>query len=116
MDSVLRALQALADPTRFAVFECIRGCGGSSSYDLETGECDAGATNAVAVCEVKCMVPCSPSTLSHHLTVLREAGLIETEKRGRNVYASVVPSTLLQLELFFTPPQSLVAKARAAHA
>ena len=101
MDDLLRALQALADPTRFAVFNCIRGCGGASGYDPETGLCDAGETGAVSVCDVKCQVPCAPSTLTHHLNTLREAGLITTEKRGRNVYATVVPEALERLGRYF---------------
>lgn len=91
---VLTAIQALADPTRFAVFQCIRGCGGTTAYDTATGECDAGSPNAVSMCEVKCRVPCAPSTLTHHLNTLRDAGLIETEKRGRKVYAKIRPEGL----------------------
>lgn len=94
-------LQALADPTRLAVFQCIRGCGGQSLYDTETGECDAGTPGSVAVCTVRCHVPCAPSTLSHHLNALRDAGLIGTEKRGRQVYARVVPEALEALVAFF---------------
>lgn len=101
MDDVLRTIQALADPTRFAVFNCIRGCGGASAYDPETGLCDAGEPGAVSVCDVKCQVPCAPSTLTHHLNTLRDAGLITTEKRGRNVYATVVPEPLERLGRYF---------------
>ncbi|MGV3617298.1 MAG: ArsR/SmtB family transcription factor [Fimbriimonas sp.] len=102
MMDALTMLQALADPTRLAVFECIRGCGGASVYDTTTGECDGGTDGAVAVCTVRCQVPCKPSTLSHHLNTLREAGLIETEKRGREVYARVVPAALERLARFLT--------------
>lgn len=101
MDDVLVVFQALADPTRFAVFNCIRGCGGESAYDAETGLCDAGEPQAVSVCSVKCQVPCAPSTLTHHLNTLRDAGLITTEKRGRNVYAAVVPERLALVSKFF---------------
>lgn len=94
-------LSALGDPTRFAVFECVRGCGGSSAYDTETGLCDAGEPGSVASCEVKCRVPCKPNTVSHHLSVLREAGLVTTEKRGREVYVRVVPEALAELAAYF---------------
>lgn len=94
---MLTALQALADPMRLAVFDCIRGCGGASGYDPRTGECDAGEPGAVCLCDVKCRVPCAPSTLTHHLNVLRDAGLIVTEKRGRTVYARVVQASLDRL-------------------
>jgi ArsR family transcriptional regulator len=36
----------------------------------------------------------SQPTVSHHLTVLAEAGLITKEKVGRWVYCSVVPERL----------------------
>lgn len=102
MDDVMRGLQALADPTRMAVFQCIRGCGGASAYDSETGECDAGDEGAVSVCEMKCQVPCAPSTLTHHLNVLREAGLIETERRGRQVFARIRPEGVQRVVAFLT--------------
>ena len=100
---MIPALQALADPTRLAVFDCIRGCGGATGYDTATGECDAGEAGAICLCDVKCQVPCAPSTLTHHLNVLREAGLIETEKRGRMVVARIVPSRLRELARYFEP-------------
>lgn len=100
MEEVLRSLQALADPTRFAVFNCIRGCGGASAYDAETGECDATEPGAVALCDVKCHVPCNPSTLTHHLNVLREAGLIDTERRGRKAYARIRPEAVRRIADF----------------
>lgn len=106
MEDVLQALQALADPTRFAVFNCIRGCGGESAYDPATGECDAGEAGAVAMCDVKCHVPCAPSTLTHHLNTLRDAGLIATEKLGRKVYARVLPDRLAAVAAYFDAPRA----------
>ncbi len=32
------------------------------------------------------------STVSHHLRVLKEAGLVQAEKRGRSIYYSIAPS------------------------
>jgi DNA-binding transcriptional ArsR family regulator len=113
VDEITAMLHVLADPTRLAVFQCIRGCGGQSLYDTETGECDAGAANSVAVCTVRCHVPCAPSTLSHHLNTLRDAGLISTEKRGRQVYAHVVPSALEQLAEFFASTTTVCSGTRA---
>lgn len=101
-----KMIVALGDPMRFAVFECVRGCGGASAYDTETGLCDAGENHAVASCEVKCRVPCAPNTVSHHLGVLREAGLVATEKRGREVYVRVLPEALTALSDYFSAPTS----------
>ena len=102
MLEVLPALQALADPTRFAVFNCIRGCGGASAYDCESGLCDAAEPESIALCDVKCQVPCSPSTLTHHLNVLRESGLIETERRGRKVFVRIRPEAMAKMASYFT--------------
>ncbi|MBS1718843.1 MAG: helix-turn-helix transcriptional regulator [Armatimonadetes bacterium] len=103
---VRKMLIALGDPTRLAVFECVLGCGGSSAYDTETGQCDAGSVGAVASCDVKCQLPCAPNTVSHHLSILREVGLITSEKRGREVYVSVVPEALEALADFFSLRQA----------
>lgn len=102
MVDILVALQALADPTRFAVFNCIRGCGGASAYDCESGQCDATEPGAVALCDVKCQIPCAPSTLTHHLNVLRDAGLIDNERRGRKAYVRIRPEAVRALVQFFS--------------
>ncbi|MEO7716971.1 MAG: metalloregulator ArsR/SmtB family transcription factor [Capsulimonas sp.] len=103
MEEIILILKALADPTRLEVFQCIRGCGGSAGYDIGTGMCDGGTEGGVAVCDVKCKVPCAPSTLTHHLNVLRDAGLIETQKRGRVVYACVRAEAIQKIAAFFAP-------------
>lgn len=100
MDEALAIFQALADPTRFAVFQCIRRCGGKTAYDTEKGCCDATEPNGVALCDVKCQLPCAPSTLTHHLNVLRDAGIIETERHGRQVYVQLNTARLIQLSGF----------------
>lgn len=102
MEEILPILRALADPTRLAVFQCIRKCGGAAGYDTCTGLCDGGTEGGVAVCEVRCQVPCAPSTLTHHLNTLRDAGLIETQKRGRTVYACVRAEALMKLSAYFS--------------
>ncbi|RYG46376.1 transcriptional regulator [bacterium] len=101
VDDLSLVFGALSDPIRLAVLQCVRGCGGASAYDTETGACDAGTPGAVATCDVRCHVPCSPSSLSRHLAVLREAGLVETERRGRKQYVRVVPESLDRLARFF---------------
>ncbi|MBL8059978.1 MAG: helix-turn-helix transcriptional regulator [Chthonomonas sp.] len=100
MDEALKIFQALSDSTRLAVFQCIRGCGGETAYDTETGCCDATEPGAVALCDVKCQVPCSPSTLTHHLNVLRDAGIIETDRRGRQVYVQINGAALAKVASF----------------
>ncbi len=107
----LLAIQALSDPIRYAIFECVRGCGGQSVYDTETGECDGGSPGSIAACDVRCHVPCSPSSLSRHITALRDAGLVETERTGRKLYVRVVPEALEALSDHFALPRTNAVNA-----
>jgi len=102
VEDILPILRALADPMRLAVFQCIRGCGGAAGYELETGHCDGGLESGVSLCDIRCKMPCTASTLTHHLNALRDAGLIETKKQGRVVYARIRPESLVLAARFFT--------------
>ena len=93
MERSLAVFQALSDPTRYALFNCVRCCGGASSYDAE-GCCDGGEPAAVSLCDVKCQVPCAPSTLSHHVAVLKAAGLVDCERVGRSLTVRLRRDTL----------------------
>jgi DNA-binding transcriptional ArsR family regulator len=102
VEDVLPILRALADPMRLAVFQCIRGCGGAAGYEIESGCCDGGMEGGVSLCDIRCRMPCAASTLTHHLNALRDAGLIETRKQGRVVYARIRPEALARASRFFT--------------
>jgi ArsR family transcriptional regulator len=73
-------LKALADPTRRQIVELLkrRGC---CSCD-EVSASDPG----LCVCDLEGGLQLSQPTISHHIQVLREAGLIETQKIGRWLY------------------------------
>jgi ArsR family transcriptional regulator len=62
-----RVFKALAHPTRLLFVETL----------AERERC---------VCELKAMVAADLSTVSKHLSVLREAGIVEIEKRGNQVF------------------------------
>ena len=49
---------------------------------------------AVCACDLVEPVGKSQPTVSHHLKILREAGLVTSEKKGANVWYAVVPSAL----------------------
>ncbi|GAB4464950.1 MAG: hypothetical protein OHK0029_35270 [Armatimonadaceae bacterium] len=91
--------KALSDPTRLAVFQCIRCCGPTCGYDTETGSC-CGECDGITACRIRCQVPCAPSTLTHHLNELRAAGLITTEREGRVVRCRVRPEALQPIAAF----------------
>lgn len=52
---------------------------------------------AVCVCDLTEPVERSQGTVSHHLKVLSKAGLVVSEKRGRNMWYSIVPTALESL-------------------
>jgi DNA-binding transcriptional ArsR family regulator len=68
-----RLLQALADPTRLAIVKQL-------ASDGEVCACDFTSCCAV-----------SQPTVSHHLKVLREAGVIASERRGTWIYYRLEP-------------------------
>jgi ArsR family transcriptional regulator len=68
--------KALADATRLKILEAISG-----SYHMNCGE-------IVSVRGV------TPATVSHHLKILSEAGLITCRREGQFVYSEAVPETL----------------------
>lgn len=52
----------------------------------------------VCVCDLESLVPVKQPTVSHHLRILREAGLVRSERRGLWSYHSVVPAAWRALE------------------
>ena len=73
-----RGFKALGDPVRLRLLSLIAARGG--------GE--------VCVCDLTEAFTVTGPTISHHLRVLREAGLIDSERRGTWVYYWVIPSAL----------------------
>jgi len=58
---------------------------------------------AVCVCEFQPFLELSQGTVSHHLKVLGEAGLVVRETRGTRSYFSLVPGALDSVHDVFTP-------------
>ena len=79
--------KALGDPTRLRIFTFLHGCcAGEITVDNRTGA--ARRVDGVTVGEVCCFVTGEDritSTLSHHLRELRLAGLVDVERRGKNM-------------------------------
>jgi ArsR family transcriptional regulator len=72
-------LKALAEPTRLRLISLIAA---------------HGADGQACVCDLTDPVGLSQPTVSHHLKVLTDAGLILREQRGRWAYYSLVPGAL----------------------
>ena len=84
-ESLALLLKAVSDPTRLQLLSYIK-----SSQNAEACTCDL--TEPLGL---------SQPTISHHLKVLTEAGLIEREKRGTWVWYSVNSSRWQQLSQLF---------------
>ena len=80
-ETLAEALQVLADPARLRLLSLIASC-----PDSEACGCDL--TQPVGL---------SQPTVSHHLKVLHEAGLLDRERRGKWVFYRVRPERLASL-------------------
>ncbi|GAB3288583.1 ArsR/SmtB family transcription factor [Parasphingorhabdus pacifica] len=96
-EHLARAFKAMADPVRLRLFSLI------ASH--ENGE--------ACVCDLTDTFDLSGPTISHHLKVLREAELIEGERRGTWIYYRARPAMLRQLALTLTPADEPVGAATA---
>lgn len=72
-DPQVQLLQALADPTRLEIVRELSRMGGVCACDF-----------------TQCCTVAQP-TISHHLKVLREAGVVTAERRGNQIYYSLSP-------------------------
>jgi ArsR family transcriptional regulator, arsenate/arsenite/antimonite-responsive transcriptional repressor len=73
--------KALGDPVRLRLLSLIASHPGGQA----------------CVCEISATFDVSQPTISHHLKLLRSAGLLDSERRGTWVYYWVIPSALQQL-------------------
>lgn len=75
------AFKALGDPHRLTMIEAIADSG-----------------DAICVCDLTEYVPLSQPTVSHHLKILAEAGLVQREQRGRWAYYRLAGSRFEELQ------------------
>ena len=72
--------KALGDPVRVQLVDVLRKAAGK-----------------VCVCELVPLFDLSQPTVSHHLKVLRQAGIVDSERRGLWAYYYVLPDSLEDL-------------------
>jgi ArsR family transcriptional regulator len=77
-ERLARALKTIADPARLRLLSLIQAQPGGEA----------------CVCHLTEPLGLTQPTVSHHLKVLHDAGLVERERRGSWVYYRVVPETL----------------------
>ena len=101
-ERMARVAKALGDPVRLRLLSLV------ASH--EGGE--------ACVCDISDTFDLSQPTISHHLKVLRQAGLLDCERRGTWVYYRVIPSALQQLSAILhteggtvTPSESCIEES-----
>lgn len=80
--------KALGDPVRLRLLSMIAARQGEE----------------VCVCELTPAFELSQPTISHHLKLLRQAGLVDCERRGTWVYYRVLPDALDRMAVFLRTP------------
>lgn len=85
-EDLATVFKALSDPTRVAIVS-----------RLASGE-------QCCVCDLTGAFELSQPTVSHHLRILRDAGLVEAERRGTFAYYWLVPQAIERLAGVFSPP------------
>ena len=95
-----RMLKALGDPTRLSIFQFLRTC--CCATIAEGGEVRAwDGPTITEVCGHVMGDKKITTSMSFHLKELRNAGLIQTEKRGKNVCCCVDRTALEALSAYF---------------
>lgn len=73
-DPDVELLQAIADPVRLSILRQL-----------------ASSPGSVCACDFTECCTVSQPTVSHHLRVLREAGVVTTQRRGTYIYYDLAP-------------------------
>ncbi|BCJ38555.1 transcriptional regulator [Actinocatenispora thailandica] len=90
-----RAYKALGDPVRLQLLSLIASHPGGEA----------------CVCDITAPFDLTGPTISHHLKVLREAGLILGERRGTWVYYRPVRAAITELSALLVLPEADPARA-----
>src|SRR5829696_5218471 len=92
-DELERLFKALADRHRVKILNRLLSAGGE----------------AVCVCDFEELLGLKQSTVSYHLKQLRDAGILEREKRGSYAYFSLAPGALERVRALLEMPAVPVA-------
>lgn len=87
-EALAKVFKALGDPVRLRLLSLIASRAG--------GE--------VCVCDLTPAFELSQPTISHHLKLLKQAGLIDSERRGTWVYYRLLPEATDRLAAVLTRP------------
>src|SRR3954468_22968842 len=84
-ERIARVAKALGDPIRLQLVDVLRKHAGK-----------------VCVCELTPLFDVGQPTVSHHLKVLRQAGIVDSERRGLWAYYYVTPDALKELSVWLS--------------
>ncbi len=76
-NELLSALKAVAEPTRLRILELLISWEGPRTGPVRAGE------RGLCLSDLELLVGLPHALVSHHLRILKEAALVETERRGR---------------------------------
>jgi ArsR family transcriptional regulator len=101
-DPDVRLLAALADPIRLSIVRQLAACDG------------------ICACDFTDSTDVSQPTVSHHLKVLREAGVVTSERRGSWIWYRLAPEAIGRLSAIardlipgdFVPASELMTRVR----
>ena len=92
MQDISKRLKALSHKNRLAIFEYL--CSQDLACRDSDGRCNVG--------DIAGQFDLALSTVSHHLKVLYEAGLINCEQQGQHVYCTINREAVEELRDFFS--------------
>jgi ArsR family transcriptional regulator, arsenate/arsenite/antimonite-responsive transcriptional repressor len=84
-EALAAKFKALADPARVAIVNRLAGA------------------DEVCVCDLNAALDLAQPTVSHHLRVLRDAGLVESSRRGTWAFYRLVPEGIEALRRALSP-------------
>jgi DNA-binding transcriptional ArsR family regulator len=71
-----RVLHAIADPTRRRILQALK----------ERGGCSLGKEVGLCASDIEQRIHLSQPTISHHMAILKKAGLVESQKLGQWIW------------------------------
>ncbi|MDR8407415.1 metalloregulator ArsR/SmtB family transcription factor [Nonomuraea sp. 3-1Str] len=89
-----RVFKALGDPVRLRIVSIVAGHQGGEA----------------CVCDITEAFELAQPTISHHLKVLKDVGLLTSERRASWVYYRVVPERLAELSALLAVPAEIPAE------
>ena len=97
IDRYAAVFNALSNTHRLQIYSLLSGCCTPGTA------CELGTITDCCVGDLGEHLDIAPSTLSHHLKELSNAGLIDMTRNGKQIMCSVNPQTLGEVREFFNP-------------